>query len=173
MLHAYLVDNPRLTTPQFLKLVSFDGDTDIPARLQAAIDVHNEDNGECPAGGALVWFDDRRERLQYIAPELRLEERLGEMAKLHGAIRCASGREYKYFGQCFGWIPGSRAYWKGWLYPADKKFIFDDIRTSKDQLAKFEGELLNLPIDIVIVKALGDDALRNAIEEWDSKRELQ
>jgi hypothetical protein len=54
MLHAYLVDNPRLTSPQFLKLVSFDSDTDIPARVQAAIDVHNKDNGECPASGALV-----------------------------------------------------------------------------------------------------------------------
>lgn len=173
MLHAYLVDNPRLLSPQFLKLVSFDGDTDIPARVQAAINVHNEGNEECSAGGALIWFDDRRERLQYVAPELRLEERVGEMAKLHGTVRCVSGREYLYFGKCFGWIPRSRAYWKGWLYAADKKFVHDDIRTSRDQLAKFEGELLNLPIDIVTVKALGDNALRNAIEDWDSKRGLQ
>jgi hypothetical protein len=170
MLHAYLVDNPRLPSPAFLKLVSFDDDTDIPGRVQAAINVHNESNGECPAGGALVWFDDRRDRLQYIAPELRLEERVGEMAKLHDTVTCISGREYRYFGQCFGWIPGSRAYWKGWLYAADKKFILDDIRTGKDQLAKFEGELLNMDVDIRTVRALADNELRNAIEEWDSKR---
>jgi hypothetical protein len=46
----------------------------------------------------------------------------------------------------------------------------DDVRTSKDQLAKFEGELLNMDIDIRTVRALADNELRNAIEEWDSKR---
>ena len=76
-------------------------------------------------------------------------------------------------GSASGGFPEAERTGKDGSTPADKKFVFDDIRTSKDQLAKFEGELLNLPIDTVTVKALWDDALCNAIEDWDSKREPQ
>jgi len=170
MLHAYLVDNPNLDSPQFLKLVSFDNETDIPGKALAAINAFNEQKITSYAGGMLLWFDDRPERLQYVAEDQSLRERFGEMRKLHGSISCISGRTYQFFGQCCGWIPGGRAYWKAWLYAEDKKFVYDDVRTSEDQLANFEGELLNLDMNIELVKALADDALRNAIEEWDSKR---
>jgi hypothetical protein len=136
MLHAYLVDNPRLPSPAFLKLVSFDDDTDIVGSVRAEINSHNDGSEECRAGGALIWFDDRRDRLQYVAPELRLQERFGDVAKLHGRITCVSGRSYKYFGECFDWIPGGRSFWRAWLYTEDKKFDYDDVRTSKDQLAR-------------------------------------
>jgi hypothetical protein len=95
----------------------------------------------------------------------------GEVAKMHGTITCMSDHTYKYFVQCFEWIPGGRAYWKAWLYAENNEFIFDDVRTSKDQLANFEGELLNMDIGTVLVKALADSELRAAIENWDSLRE--
>jgi hypothetical protein len=170
MLHAYLVDNPRLHSPAFLKLVSFDDDTDIVGNVQAQIEAHNDGNEECRAGGAFIWFDDRHDRFQYIANDVRLRERFGDMTKLHDHITCMSGRTYKYFGECFDWIPAGRSFWRGWLYTEDKKFVHDDVRTSKDQLTKFEGELLNIPIDISTVKALADDQLRQAIERWDSEQ---
>jgi hypothetical protein len=171
MLHACLVDDPSLKSPQFLDHISFEDETDPSGKALEAIKSFNERKVACLARGALLWFDGRPERFEYIAEDSILRERLGEMAKMDGTITCMSGRTYKYFGQCFGWIPGSRAYWKGWLYTADKKFIFDDIRTSKDQLAMFAGEMLNMPLDIGTVKALAENALLNDVEEWDSKRE--
>lgn len=173
MLHAYLVDNPNLESPQFLKLVSFDDEADIPGKALAAVNAFNEQKVTSHAGGALLWFDNRPERLQYAAEDQSLRERFGKVRNLHGTVTYISGRTYKFYGRCCGWIPGGRAYWKAWLYAEDKKFIFDDVRSSKDQLASFEGELLNLDMDIGLVKALADDALRNAIEDWDSNREPQ
>lgn len=171
MLHAYLVDDPNLDSPRFLKLVSFEDEADIPGKALGAIIGFNEQKIICRAGGALLWFDDRPERLQYAAEDHSLRDRFGEVRNLHGSISCISGRSYKYFGRCCGWIPGGRAYWKAWLYAEDKKFAFDDVRTSKDQLASFEGELLNLDMNIHVVKALADDAVGREIEDWDSQRE--
>jgi hypothetical protein len=171
MLHAYLVDNPRLPLPAFLKLVSFDDDTDIAGSVQAQINAHNDGNAECQAGGALIWFDDRRDRFQYVAPELRLQERFGDMANIHGRITCMSGRSYKFFGQCFDFIPYGRSFWRAWLYAEDKEFKYDDVRTSKDQLAMFEGELMNWEDSITSVKALADYQLRLQIDRWDNERD--
>jgi hypothetical protein len=170
VLHAYLVDNPRFQSPAFLKLVSLTDDTDIPKHVQAEIDAYNDGDSENRAGGAFIWFDDRRDRFQYVAPELRLQIRFGDMAKLHGSITCASGRTYKYFGECFDWIPGGRSFWRAWLYTEEKKFTYDDVRTSKDRLAQLEGELLNVRMDIGFVKVLADDQLRQAVEKWDSEQ---
>jgi hypothetical protein len=173
MLHAYLVDDPNLNSPQFLKLVSFEDETDIPGKALAVVNAFNGQKVTSRAGGALLWFDDRPDRLQFAAEDQSLRERLGEVRNLHGSISCMSGRTYKFYGRCCGWIPGGRAYWTAWLYAEDKKFVYDDVRTSKDQLAKFEGELFNMPIDSGTLKTVSDDAVRNAIEEWDSKREPQ
>jgi hypothetical protein len=71
MLHAYLVDNPNLVAPQFLKLVSFDDETDVLGKVQAAVNAFNEGKVISRAGGALLWFNDRPERLQYAAEDNR------------------------------------------------------------------------------------------------------
>ncbi len=57
--------------------------------------------------------------------------------------------------------------WRIYLYDETKKFVHDDVRTSKDMLAQFDSFGLNMTMGKKLTLDLARHAAEQKIEEWD------
>ncbi len=146
-------------------------DKDLPRQLDAAMVAYNAAHTVSKATGALLWYDDKpNQTFEYFPDEQAVRaQRFRDTISLVGFHTCTSGRRYWYYGKCVGWVQGKLTYWEARLFHHDKKFAFDGPLTSKDVLAKFDGDLLNMDLDVRMLKALAESQLFDAIEEWDRK----
>jgi hypothetical protein len=87
---------------------------------------------------------------------------------LHGTYVCNSGSKYKYFGKCTSWMPGAESTWEIYLCHHDKEFNYDGVFNSPDLLAKLSGPLVNIRMDVVLVRQLAISTAEHNIEEWDN-----
>lgn len=90
-----------------------------------------------------------------------------ETYNLHGKYEALSGRRYQYYGFCKDWVDGGQSPWRIYLYDEDKKFIYDDVRTSKDMLVQFDSFGLNMTMGKKLTLDLARHAAEQKIEEWD------
>ncbi len=86
---------------------------------------------------------------------------------LHGSYVCESGAKYKYFGSFFPHAPDADSGWEIYLYHHDKVFRSDSVSDSPDLLAKLSGQLVNIPMDSVLLRQLAINAAEAAIETWE------
>jgi hypothetical protein len=154
------------------ELIDEKGRQDLDMVVGSVVRSHN-DRAVVKADGALAWALDGQARtieFRLFGQDLRaIEPR--EAYNLHGNYQCwGSGQKYKYYGRYTAFRSGRESSWEARLFAHDKKFRFDGVLNSPDQLAKFSGPLLNMRLDRELLRALVVGEIETAIERWDAAR---
>jgi hypothetical protein len=147
---------------------------DAPESLEGWVGrVVRSHNGQAviKAGGALAWETGEHQRtieFRLFGQELRAIKPRRSF-NLHGFYLClGSGNEYKFYGRCTAFTAGRESMWEAYLFHKDKKFRYDGVFNSPDLLAKLSGPLMNIQMDVELVRSLAISELEAAIEKWDS-----
>jgi hypothetical protein len=169
MLQAFLVEkldaNPLIIVDGPL---SFVDDAEAQSKIRSAVEAYNAHAVVSPAEGALVWSDaDAARKFEFRIGDGLRPQRFGENQNLVGYYTCQSGRKYRYFGRCVSWVPFKQTYREIYLYHHDKKFVHDDVFSSRDMLVVLSEDLLRIEIDIDLLHRVALHHTEDSIEEWD------